>query len=94
MKSKNANILDELKQLELKKFIILFIAAMVAVLKIIPQSINAVTNAKELETEKNKQLAILKIRKKFGKNAILTGLNFRDGATTRERNAQVGGHKA
>lgn len=49
---------------------------------------------KELETERSKQLAILKIRKKFGKNAILTGLNFRDGATTRERNAQVGGHKA
>lgn len=49
---------------------------------------------KELETERSKQLAILKIRKKFGKNAILTGLNFRDGATTRDRNAQVGGHKA
>ena len=49
---------------------------------------------KELEIERNKQLAILKIRKKFGKNAILTGLNFRDGATTRERNAQVGGHRA
>ncbi len=49
---------------------------------------------KELETERNKQLAILRIRKKFGKNAILTGLNFRDGATTRERNAQVGGHRA
>ena len=49
---------------------------------------------KELEIERNKQLAILKIRKKFGKNAILTGLNFREGATTRERNAQVGGHRA
>ena len=48
----------------------------------------------ELQTERNKQLAILHIRKKFGKNAILTGLNFREGATTRQRNNQVGGHRA
>ncbi|MBQ7896271.1 MAG: DNA methylase, partial [Oscillospiraceae bacterium] len=47
-----------------------------------------------LKTERSKQLAILRIRKKFGKNAILTGLNFQEGATTRQRNAQVGGHRA
>ncbi len=49
---------------------------------------------KELELERQKQLAILHIRKKFGKNAILQGLNFREGATTRQRNCQVGGHRA
>ena len=49
---------------------------------------------RELKIEKQKQLAILKIRKKFGKNAILTGLNFEEGATTIQRNGQVGGHRA
>lgn len=40
------------------------------------------------------QLAVLKIKHKFGKNAILKGMNFEDGATMRERNQQIGGHRA
>lgn len=44
--------------------------------------------------EENMQLAILKIKHKFGKNAILKGMNFEDGATMRERNGQIGGHRA
>ena len=48
----------------------------------------------DLEKERRQQEAILEIRRKFGKNAILKGMNFEDGATTRERNAQIGGHKA
>lgn len=44
--------------------------------------------------ERKRQEAILAIKKKFGKNAILKGTNFEDGATQKERNAQVGGHKA
>ena len=44
--------------------------------------------------EKNIQLAILNIKKKYGKNAILKGTNFGKGAMTIERNKQVGGHKA
>ena len=44
--------------------------------------------------ERSRQEAILEIRRKFGKNAILTGTNFDDGATGRERNEQIGGHKA
>ena len=40
------------------------------------------------------QKAVIKIRNKFGKNAILKGMNFKEGATTRERNGQIGGHKA
>lgn len=37
---------------------------------------------------------MLDIKKKFGKNAILKGMNLEDGATTMERNKQIGGHKA
>ncbi len=44
--------------------------------------------------EKKRQSAILTIQKKYGKNAILKGMNFEDGARTRERNGQIGGHKA
>lgn len=46
------------------------------------------------EREMRKQRAVLDIRQRYGKNAILTGRNFMAGATTRERNQQIGGHKA
>ncbi len=49
---------------------------------------------KELDKEKRIQKAILDIQKKYGKNAVLKGMNFEEGATTRERNGQIGGHKA
>ena len=48
----------------------------------------------DTEKEHRGQEAILAIRKKFGKNAILKGMNFEEGATARERNAQIGVHKA
>lgn len=47
-----------------------------------------------LEREKKMQQAVLSIKKKFGKNAILRGMNFQEGATAKERNEQIGGHKA
>ena len=47
-----------------------------------------------LERERKMQLAMLDIKKKFGKNAILKGMNLQDGATTLTRNRQIGGHKA
>ena len=47
-----------------------------------------------LERERHRQEAILGIKKKYGKNAILKGMNLEDGATTRDRNRQIGGHKA
>lgn len=47
-----------------------------------------------LEKERRMQEAELSIRKKFGKNALLRGFNFDEGATARERNNQIGGHKA
>lgn len=48
----------------------------------------------ELERERKRQEAVLSIKKKFGKNAILKGANLVDGATTKDRNGQIGGHKA
>ena len=47
-----------------------------------------------LAREEKMQEAMLSIRKKFGKNAILKGMNFKEGATARQRNGQIGGHKA
>lgn len=46
------------------------------------------------EKEKKVQLAMLSIKRKYGKNAVLRGMNFEEGATAKERNRQIGGHKA
>ncbi len=48
----------------------------------------------ELEREKKMQKAMLEIKKKYGKNAVLKGMNLEEGATTLDRNKQIGGHKA
>ena len=48
----------------------------------------------KLDKERRMQEAQLKIKKRFGKNAILRGLNFEEGATAKERNKQIGGHRA
>lgn len=47
-----------------------------------------------LDRERRIQEAMLGIKKKFGKNAILNGGSYQDGATARQRNGQIGGHKA
>ena len=47
-----------------------------------------------LSKERRMQEAILQIKKKYGKNALLKGHDFEDGATSIERNSQIGGHKA
>lgn len=52
------------------------------------------TERQELAKERRVQEALLGIKKKFGKNAILKGVNFAEGATAKERNQQIGGHKA
>lgn len=52
------------------------------------------TDTTKLEKEKKLQNAMLGLKKKFGKNAVLKGTNYLDGATMRERNQQIGGHKA
>ncbi len=52
------------------------------------------TDTKAQEKEKALQEAMLSVRQKYGKNAVLKGKNFEEGATMRERNGQIGGHKA
>lgn len=50
--------------------------------------------ALELARERKKQEAMLDIKRKYGKNAILKGMNLEDGAMAQDRNQQIGGHKA
>lgn len=50
--------------------------------------------AEALQRERRRQQAVLRIKHKYGKNAILKGMNLEDGATAKDRNSQVGGHKA
>ncbi len=52
------------------------------------------TDAEELAKNRRIQKAVLSIKNKYGKNAILKGMNLEQNATTRERNAQIGGHRA
>lgn len=51
-------------------------------------------NENGLEKERALQEAMLTIKHKFGKNAVLKGTNYTDGATAKDRNRQIGGHKA
>ena len=53
------------------------------------------TEAEEkLEREKSVQKAVIDIKKKFGKNSVIKGMNLEEGATAVERNRQIGGHRA
>ena len=72
---------------------------------IVPKQLDLFTNYDLIEKEKKKETAALEkerriqearlnIKNLYGKNALLKGLNFEDGATARERNNQIGGHKA
>ena len=55
-------------------------------------------NNKEEDTQLDKEKKVLKtvidIKKKYGKNAIVRGMNLKEGATAMDRNRQIGGHKA
>ena len=48
----------------------------------------------ELAKERRMQKAVTSLHKRFGKNAVLKGMNLEEGATSIERNSQIGGHKA
>ena len=50
--------------------------------------------AQQRQREKRRQQAVIGIKKKYGKNAILKGMNLEEGATACKRNAQIGGHRA
>lgn len=58
------------------------------------QQYDLFTDPAELEREHKLQKTMLDIKEKFGKNAILKGMNLQEGATARERNRQIGGHKS
>ena len=47
-----------------------------------------------MNRERKLQEATITIKKKFGKNAILKGMSLQEGATAKNRNEQIGGHKA
>ena len=59
-----------------------------------PRTARSPAPPRRRERERRIQEAMLGIKKKFGKNAVLKGTNYLDGATMRERNGQIGGHKA
>ena len=48
----------------------------------------------ELNKERRSQDVMIKIKNKYGKNVIMKGMNLEEGATGKERNQQIGGHKA
>ena len=52
------------------------------------------TDWNSLEREKSRERAVLDITQKYGKNAVLRGVNYFEGATQRERNEMIGGHRA
>ena len=56
--------------------------------------IDLFTDTTKLEKEKKLQEAMLSIKKRFGKNSLLKATSLEEGATMRERNEQIGGHKA
>ena len=58
------------------------------------EQLSLFTDAKESERERKLQETMIDIKNKFGKNAILKGMNLEKGATAKERNNQIGGHKA
>ena len=49
---------------------------------------------RDMKREQSMQKAMIELKKKFGKNAVLKGMNLEEGGTTIERNGQIGGHKA
>lgn len=58
------------------------------------QQIDMFTDTTALEREKRLQEAMMGIKNKYGKNALLRGISYMEGATARERNGTIGGHKA
>jgi DNA polymerase V len=58
------------------------------------QQYDLFTDVEEMEREQNLQRAVLDIKERFGKNAVLKGMNLQEGATTIERNRQIGGHRS
>ena len=65
--------------------------------RVVPESChqyNLFVDAQELERNRKIQNAVLQIKNRYGKNAVLKGMNLQEAATTQERNRQIGGHKS
>lgn len=60
----------------------------------VEQQLDLFSDTRQQEKEQKVQEAMFRIKKKYGKNAVLRGVSYREGATMRERNQQIGGHKA
>ena len=60
------------------------------------EALSKEAQSKKAESEKERRIqeALLKIKQRFGKNAVLKGTSYAEGATAKERNKQIGGHKA
>ena len=58
------------------------------------QQYDLFTPPADLEREHKIQKATIEVKKRFGKNAVLKGMNLEEGGTTIERNMQIGGHKS
>ena len=60
------------------------------------EALSKEVQSKKAESEKERRIqeALLKIKQRFGKNAVLKGTSYAEGATAKERNKQIGGHKA
>ena len=54
---------------------------------------NLFTDYEALDKERRVQEAMLSVRKRYGSNAVVKGMNLMKAATTMERNNQIGGHK-
>lgn len=65
--------------------------------RVVPESYqqyNLFVDAQELDRNRKIQNAVLSIKNRYGKNAVLKGMNLQESATTKERNMQIGGHKS
>ena len=58
------------------------------------EQLDLFTNYEEIKKQRTIEQTVLAIKKKYGKNSILKGMNYLDGATTRKRNKLIGGHNA
>ena len=56
--------------------------------------LNMFMDTEDMKKDQRLQGAMLEVRRKYGQNAVFKGMNLLEGATTLERNQQIGGHKA
>ena len=70
------------------------IKAVIAIMAVIIIALSGLLIYVHTDSQKKIQAAMQSVRARFGSNAVLHGTNYLEGATTRERNTQIGGHRA